>query len=640
MNRFVFIAIFLSSLVVSHAQNNTVVLRQSGSAVIDGKIDEKEWEGARVLELTNGGKLFLKYDGSFVYLAMRGSSAGWSHLYLNDGTSDVSVIHASAALGRVIYKQNANKIWQPANEFIYEVRERVITDAMRAAMSAYLAKNGWVASNNNMGNASEVEYKFAATPNKPLRFAAVFMSDATKPQHFPATLTDDTLRQKLLEGNAVPDIKFDVTQWARLEVQPPTSEKNGYWEGAVTRDGKQWRVGLNLTNDAATVDFVDLDVIDVAFPLKVDGNRVRLEKPQPSGNPIIFDGDINGDAFAGNWTGFGVEGTFSLKRGVRKVKAFREEEIAFQNGDVKLSGTLFLPNGSGKFPTVIITHGSVPHERSGYRSWARRFANNGIAALIYDKRGAGKSTGNTRAASMEELADDALAGLCYLKTRTEVNTAKIGVIGHSQGGYVAPLAGIRSKDVAFVIASAAAGIRPAEQSIYHRAGVMRSAGMTETEIEQATKLRESLYELNRKILKGDRTYQQERAAVSRELIANSGARWFGLSELPPDLVGEVPPIGALRLLFFDIETVWEKLKLPVLVVYGSEDSYLPVEKSRDIITRAQSKARNKNLTMKIFPNVDHGNNVVRKDGEWDFPRVNLDIDQTMVEWVNSLFGHA
>jgi len=638
MNLFVVIAIFLSSLIISYAQNDTVVVRQNGSAVIDGKIDEKEWEGAGVLDLTNGGKLFLKYDGLFVYLAMRGSRSGWSHLYLNDGTSDVSVIHASAALGRVIYKRDANKIWQPANDFAYEVRDRVITDATRSTMGAYLAKNGWVASNNNMGNANEVEYKMAATPNKPLRFAAIFMSDATKPQHFPATLSDDTLRKILLEGNTPPDLKFDVTQWARLDLQPGTAAlaHNGYWEGSVTRDSKQWRVGVNLNDNTATVDFVDLDVSDVVFPIQVGGNKIRLEKPQPSGNPIIFDGEVSGDAFAGNWTGFGVNGTFSLKRGVRKVKAFREEEITFQNGDVRLAGTLLLPKGSGTFPAVVITHGSIPHERAGYRSWARRFANNGIAALIYDKRGAGKSTGNMRAASMEDLADDAIVALRYLKTRTEINTAKIGVIGHSQGGYVAPLAGIRSKDVAFVIASAAAGIRPAEQSIYHRAGVMRSAGMTETEIEQATKLRESLYELNRKILKGEGTYQQDRAAVSRQLIANSGARWFGLSELPPYLAGEIPPIGALQLLFFDIESVWERLKLPVLVVWGSEDSYLPVEKSRAIIMRAQTKAGNKNLTMKIFPNVDHSNNVVRSDGLWDFPRVNTEIDQTMVDWVKRI----
>lgn len=635
MRRIPVLAFILISLSLSYGQSS-IVVRQNGSAVIDGKIDEKEWEGARTLDLTGGGKLFLKYDGSFVYLAMRGSLSGWSHLYLNDGSSDVSVIHASAALGRVIYKQGTKNIWQPANEFVYEVRDRVITDATRTSMAAYLAKNGWVASNNNMGNANEVEYKFVATPNKPIRFAAVFMSDATKPQYFPAILKDDTLRPKLLEGNALPDVKFEPTQWAQLELQPAASLHNGYWEGSVTREDKMWRVGANLSDNNATLDFVDLDVPDVAFPIVVKGSKVRLEKPQPSGNPIIFDGEVAGDTFAGNWTGFGVNGTFALKRGIRKPNTFREEEVSFQNGDAQLAGTLYLPNGSGKFPAIVITHGSSPNERSGYRSWARNFANNGIAALIYDKRGSGKSTGNTRAASMEDLADDAIAGLSALKLHTDIDAKKIGIVGHSQGGWVAPLAAVRSKDVAFVIASAAAAVTPAEQSIYHRAGVMRTQGISEAEIALATKLREKLYDLNRKILKDDGTYQRDRAAISQELIANSNERWFGPAELPPYLAGELPPLGALRLLFFDPVPVWAKLKVPALVVWGDKDTVVPVEKSREVIERLQRKAGNSALTVKIFPNADHSNSIVAANGEWDFPRVNTDFDRTLVEWVKSI----
>lgn len=418
------------------------------------------------------------------------------------------------------------------------------------------------------------------------------------------------------------------------------SNAEGFWSGAVMREGKTWRVNANIREGSATVDFVELDVHDVAFPLFVDGSKVRLEKAQPNGRPpVIFDGVVEGDRFAGSWSGLGVTGAFEMKRSSWGDVPPREEEVSFRNGDVELSGTLLRPHREGKFPAVVITHGSAPNERAGYRSWARRFVDAGIAALIYDKRGAGKSTGNTRSASMEDLADDAIAGLRYLKTRPDIDAAKIGIAGHSQGGWIAPLAATRSKDVAFVIASAAAGVTPAEQSIYHRAGVMRSEGITEAEIEKATKLREKLYDLNRKLLAG-KPFQMDRAAISQELIANKDARWFGPAELPPQLAGDLPPLGALRLLFFDPVPVWEKVKVPVLVIWGDKDTVVPVNKSREIIERAQAKARNKQLTTKIFPNVDHGNNVVATDGGWDFPRVNTELDRTIAEWVNSLYRRS
>ncbi|MEQ1762039.1 MAG: alpha/beta fold hydrolase [Pyrinomonadaceae bacterium] len=636
--RFFFASLFVVSIgVLSAVAQGSVDVPYGKAANIDGKIDAQEWADASRHELANGVTLFLKTDGSHVYVGMRGQKQGWSHVYLNEGGSDVSVVHASAALGRIIYKQDDGKLWQPMNEFAWQVRERVVNANV---MDAYLAKNGWVASNNNMGNADEVEYKLAVKSSE-ARIAAVFMSPGVSPAFFPATLDDDSLKQKLLEGNAIRDVKFDVAQWARLRLPSKPATAAGSWEGAVTREGKTWRVNAHIAPTSATVDFVDLGITDIAFPLFVDGSRVRLEKPQPNSRPpVIFDGSVDGNVFAGSWSGLGVTGTFSMKRTNRKSEPVREEEVTFRNGEVALSGTLLLPvKRDPKSPAVVITHGSSPNERAGYRSWARSFANAGIAALIYDKRGAGKSTGNTRAASMEDLADDAIAGLQYLKTQRTIDSAKIGVAGHSQGGWIAPLAAVRSKDVAFVIASAAAAVTPAEQSIYHRAGVMRSEGISEAEIAQATKLREKLYEMNRKILAG-KPYQTDRAAISQELIANKDARWFSPAELPPQLAGDLPPDGALRLLFFDPGPVWEKLKVPVLVIWGDKDTVVPFEKSRGIIERAQAKARNQNLTTKIFPNVDHGNNLVAADGQWDFPRVNSEFDRAMTEWVISLYRRS
>lgn len=417
---------------------------------------------------------------------------------------------------------------------------------------------------------------------------------------------------------------------------------SGYWVGEVTRNGKTWRVAAKIADAKgelkATVDFIDLDVVDIPFPVTRSGEKLRLERPQPSGKPIVFEGFVHDDVFSGDWQGFGVDGTFLLRRSEAKPKLYREVDVTFANGDVKLSGTLLIPKRSGKFPALVLVHGSSPNERTTYRSWARHFADNGIAALIYDKRGSGKSTGNTRAASMENLADDAIAGIKMLKLRRDIDAGKVGIAGHSQGGWIAPLAAARSGDVAFVIVSAAAAVTPAEQSIYHRAGIMREAGIPDAEIAEATRLREKLYLLNRKILASDPDVMELRAAISRELSDKKQARWFGPAELPAELSGELPPRGALELLFFDASRVWPKVKVPALAMWGDHDNVVPFEKSRELIQSYLDKAGNKDFTFKIMPGVDHGNNIVAKGGEWDFPRANSEYDRTMIEWVLKRVG--
>lgn len=417
---------------------------------------------------------------------------------------------------------------------------------------------------------------------------------------------------------------------------------SGYWVGEVMRNGKVWRVAANISENGSelrsSVDFIDLDVIDIPFPTTRTGEKLKLERPQPTGNPIVFDGTVQGDEFRGSWKGFGVNGTFFLRRAEAKPKLYREEEVTFANRDVKLSGTILIPKGNGRFPAVVLVHGSSPNERTTYRSWARHFAENGIAALIYDKRGSGRSTGNTREASMQDLAADALAGISLLKLRRDVDAGKVGIAGHSQGGWIAPLAAAMSGDVAFVIVSGAAAVTPAEQSIFHRAGVMREAGIGDAEIAEATQLREKLYLLNRKILAGDRDVPQFREALSKELADRKGEKWFAPAELPPELNREPPPRGALDLLFFDAAPVWSKVKVPVLAMWGERDIVVPVEKSRGLIEEYLKRAGNADLTVKILPGLDHSNNRVADPGEWDFPRRSSEHDMVMVDWLKRKIG--
>jgi dipeptidyl aminopeptidase/acylaminoacyl peptidase len=135
--------------------------------------------------------------------------------------------------------------------------------------------------------------------------------------------------------------------------------------------------------------------------------------------------------------------------------------ITFQNGDVTLAGTLDLPAGEGPFPAIVTTHGSPPLTRNDiYNLYVSHFfVQHGFAVLRYDKRGAGESTGTypeigieTSEVNIEILADDALAGVKFLKNHDRIDPNMIGVSGFSQGGWIAPHAASKSPDVAFVIA--------------------------------------------------------------------------------------------------------------------------------------------------------------------------------------------
>ncbi len=140
--------------------------------------------------------------------------------------------------------------------------------------------------------------------------------------------------------------------------------------------------------------------------------------------------------------------------------------MTFQDRDVELAGTILLPTESGKHPAVLFLQGSGPEGRWANHYLAQKLAESGIVALIYDKRGVGNSTGDWEKVGFESLADDAAAGVQFLQSQPEVDANRVGIYGHSQGGTIAPVVGVRSHDLDFIIASSAGGIDPAEVEMY------------------------------------------------------------------------------------------------------------------------------------------------------------------------------
>jgi hypothetical protein len=288
--------------------------------------------------------------------------------------------------------------------------------------------------------------------------------------------------------------------------------------------------------------------------------------------------------------------------------AAREESVHFASGKLMLAGTLILPGGAPPYPAAFLFHGSGRQGRDLSR--ARWFAEQGFAALTYDKRGVGESTGDFQAGPFMDLCDDGLAALEYLKSRKEIDPRHIGVWGLSQGGWLGPLAASRSADISFVIAVSGPGVSPGEQMLVYYANELRDRGMPEADVREADALRRDVWTY----LFTGKGYEKAR----RELDEARAKRWFGEVNSQQDRLfgplhkpSELDQQGSAILRFrremtYDPVPALRALRVPTLFLFGAEDRLIPVEKSVAVIREVMTQSGNVDFTIQVFDHDDHG----------------------------------
>ena len=180
------------------------------------------------------------------------------------------------------------------------------------------------------------------------------------------------------------------------------------------------------------------------------------------------------------------------------------EEITFENTkeNIKLAGTLTYPQTNKPYPVVVLISGSGPQNRNseilGHQSFwviADYLSRNGIGVLRFDERGVGKSEGNYAEATSFDFAADVAAAVLYLKTKSGVDAKKIGLIGHSEGGMIAPIVASKDKSIAYMILLAGPGIPCSELLLEQSNLVGKSQGMSEEQLQEAEKTNQLLYAL-------------------------------------------------------------------------------------------------------------------------------------------------
>jgi pimeloyl-ACP methyl ester carboxylesterase len=290
------------------------------------------------------------------------------------------------------------------------------------------------------------------------------------------------------------------------------------------------------------------------------------------------------------------EGAGQPPRRARRLAEHREHAVEFASGDTRLAGTLFVPEGTGPHPALVLLHGSGAQDRNGTLPFARFLLRHGVALLGYDKRGVGGSSGDWQKASFEALAADALAAVGFLEARPEIDAARIGLLGASQGGWIGPLAAARSSDVALVVSVASPGVTPGEQTLDLLAGELRIAGVPEDEVQEALALTRRSLEYARSGA-GWEEYLEARA--------KSGQRdWFPYLPLPAE---KGDPLWASHRLVMDYDPApaLSALRCPVLALFGGRDLGVPADKNRRAWESALARGGHRDHALVVLADANH-----------------------------------
>ena len=302
------------------------------------------------------------------------------------------------------------------------------------------------------------------------------------------------------------------------------------------------------------------------------------------------------------------------------------EQVTFAAADgVALAGLVYIPEGAGPFPGAVIIQGSGESDRTNI--WARTFAQalvrSGVAALLPDKRGSGASGGDWMDASFEVLAKDALAGVERLREHSAVEDDRVGIVGLSQGGHIAPLAAA-SGDVAWVVDVSGAAVTLVEQIRHEMANTARRAGLSEDGVD-------AVVEIQRRAEGYVETGEWEPYAEA--IAAAEGKPWqeiaAGFPESPDSPIWTWVRLNGT----YDPIPSWKDVDDPILVVYGAEDEDDNVPVVESVRRLEAALAEHGDATIRVVPDAGHA--LWAPDATQEDLRLNADFVELLTGWIHA-----
>lgn len=465
-------------------------------------------------------------------------------------------------------------------------------------------------------------------------------------------------------------IRFALALGALAAAHPAAAQQSplvGRWGGALEVQALRLRLTMTVADSGGALHarFVSVDQDGTAFPATVTTR----------GDSAFFEAAMIGaryraalvgrDTLRGEWMQGAGTLALTMVRGAdaamvlrrpqhpRPPYPYREEQVAVESvPGVRLAGTLTLPPGDGPHPAVLLVSGSGPQDRDetllGHKPFlvlSDYLTRRGIAVLRLDDRGVGASTGAFAAATSGDFAQDAAAAVRWLRARPEVADDQVGIVGHSEGGLIAPLVASRTQEVAFIVLLAGPGTPSAELLMAQGALISRAGGDTDSEIERTTALQRQLFTaiateadsaaLHGRLREIASAYQASLTPEERAEPGNSDAT------MAAALNSLISP-WFRWFLRYDPAPALRATRVPVLALNGSLDLQVPADENLAAIQRALAAGGNRDVTVEKLPGLNHLFQTARTGAPSEYAEIEETFSpaalQRIGDWIVQRFG--
>ncbi|MEU7628888.1 alpha/beta fold hydrolase [Nocardia sp. NPDC049220] len=394
----------------------------------------------------------------------------------------------------------------------------------------------------------------------------------------------------------------------------PPEPTTGDWHGGIEIPGQALQIGVSFSGEGtATIDIPAQKVAGAQLKdVTSNRNEVSFVVADTPGNPT-FRGkyDSGSDKISGDFTQAGQSFPLVLERGKIATLArpqepkppfpYKSEDVSYRNDEITIAGTLTEPQGRGPFPAIVLISGSGAQDRNeeilGHKPFlllADTFTRAGYAVLRSDDRGIGGTGGSLDEVSYADLSGDAAAGVRYLRSRPDIDPARVGLFGHSEGGYLAPLvASGPDSGVGFVVLMAGPAVAGSDVLVEQTRLLATVNGASAYEVD--TQVRQTT-ELVALLKAGDLAGAKELARKQNEALPAD-------QRLPADQAGAqiTPYLSAL--VAYDPAPALSALRVPVLAFFGDKDLQVPAVQSEQPMR--DHLAADPDAIVHVFPGLNH-----------------------------------
>jgi pimeloyl-ACP methyl ester carboxylesterase len=398
----------------------------------------------------------------------------------------------------------------------------------------------------------------------------------------------------------------------------------GLWKGNLHISGQTLKLNIKFYEDngklSGNLDIPQQSAIGLKLSnVEENENNVKFEFVISSNNILKFDGNLIGDSIKGDFQQTGFFGKFQLQKETENEKVTKnenEEEVVFYNGEIKLCGTLSIPDKNKKNPAIVLISGSGAQTRDEeifgfpiFKIISDTLTKNGFAVLRFDDRGIGCSEGILANSNYDDLTGDIISAVNLLKGHKEIDVEKIGILGHSEGGIIAPITASKTKDISFIISLAGSGDNGSHIVVEQSCQISRLSGVSEENIVIDSILNLSIHNTiihDTGWANSESRYKEYWINKLNENPAiNDSTKQTMLKQTLESNVGNWKQVWLKAFLTTNPIDYLEKTTIPVLAIFAEKDCQVIAPSNSQKVKNALKRAGNKNYKTVIIPNANH-----------------------------------